>query len=394
MVATPMTAGTRRCFAASLASFTLAACGGDEVVGTPVAATQDPPGAIQPVVEHDFGVIPHGERRAVELTIPVPQEGGPWLPVAFQRSCTCVRHTFVAVSPTGDRRVIAGDGRAEAGGSLLAQESLRLGLEVFTEEKEAADLPASWTPAQVVLQGPGPRLARHFVPLRFRFGVESPFELVPTAHLALDELPRPIRYERSLRIDRRGRDVKFGEPIAVEPVADGVLQRPSDVELRLDDDGKSAVLWVAVKPAEARPDGPVQFEVRIPTDRSDGYVLRIPVSGAVVGAIEVEPPKVFSFGRLDLAAPREMRLRLVDHDPSRPADFVVVGVTGNDGEDLAAQFEVVLEPVEGQPRQRIVSLRYLGRLTGARSFRGELRLAKAAGDPPVLRLPFVGFADR
>lgn len=344
-----------------------------------------------PLVEHEFGVIPHGARPSAELVIPLPADLGPLAPVGFQRSCTCVAHEFFIEGRDGQLRPVSDDGRPDPGAVVRDGERLRLRLTVDTGQKEAADLTPTWTPAQVVLQGQGPRSTRHFVPLRFSFGIASPFELSPAAHLALNDLPRPIRYEQSVRIDRRGKSVKLGEPEIVEAGADGLLQRPSDVELKLADDGQTALLSVAVKPGDARPDGPLQCEVRIPTDLPDGYVLRIPVSGVVVGPIEVEAPRAFSFGRIDFAQPREMRLRVIDHDPSRAADFVVLGLIGSDGQDLTPQFEVGIETVQGRPRERIVALRYLGHLQDATSFRGELRLAKGADDAPLLSLPVIGF---
>lgn len=367
----------------------LPGCGGGDPkagggAGRPGAA------AIEPV-EHDFGTIPHREQREARLILPVPAVGGPWTPVGFNRSCTCAQYAFVARGTDGVERVVAGDGRPDPVGALGAGETLVLRLTIDTREKEAADLPAAWTPGQVILQGPPPQFTRATVPVRFRFGIEAPFELTPSAHLALGDLPRPIRYEQSMQIHRRGRAIQLGKPDVIELGPTGVLQHPVDVEVSLDAEPEPAILTVAVRPSESRPDGPLRCEVRIPTDLPDGYELRIPISGSVVGAIVIEPPSVFSFGRIPMDAEREMRLRLIDHDLARSADFVVLGVVADDGRDLAGDFDVVLERIEGRPRDRIVSFRYLGKLQ-ATSFRGEVLLGKEADQPPLVRLPFVGFS--
>ncbi|MFO1051774.1 MAG: hypothetical protein U1F36_06135 [Planctomycetota bacterium] len=373
-----------------LAALLLSACGNRDAEPAPHPVT---PAAPQQPIDVDFGTVPHGDQCDLKIDVPIPEAGGPWTPLTLNRSCTCVSHEFRVRDKDGNARSVASDGRVDPVGAIRPGETLELHLHLDTREKEATDLEPVWTPAQVVLQGPSPSFARQYVPVRFRFGIHAPLQLTPSAHLALGDLPRPLRYEQSLQIHRRGQKVIFGKPEIVEVGPEGLLHHPNDIEVTLDGDAEPALLTVAVKPSDSRAEGPIQGSIRIPTDLPGGYLLRIPLSAVVVGAIEVEPPGMFSFGRIDMTEPRETRLRVVDHDLARSADFVVVGVLSDEGKDLASAFEVEIEAVEGRPRDRIISFRYLGHLD-TRSFRGEVQLAKAKDEPSLIRIPFVGFANR
>ncbi|MGE0145209.1 MAG: hypothetical protein AB7T19_18135 [Planctomycetota bacterium] len=369
----------------TLALLGVAGCG-KEPADTPEPAEP----ASEPTIEHDFGIVPHGETRDARLAIPLPA-GGPWTPLTLQRSCTCVRPRFAIESADGSIRYTSGDGRPDPNGAVKDGERLFLELTLDTREKEVADLAPSWTPAQVVLSGPN--LTQGFVRIRFQFGIEAPVRLSPSAQFALGELPRPVRYRQQMEIHRRGKQIAFGMPTVVEANTDGMLTNPSDVAVTLDGTAEPAILEVAVKPGELRPLGAFRCEIRIPTDRPDGYVIHVPVSGQVIDAVHVEPPGVYSFGRIDFAEPREMRLRVVDHDPTRSPDFVVISVTGDDGRDLREHFGVTVESLSGRPRERVIALSYRGTLRET-SFRGTVELAKAADQPALLRIPFSAYARR
>jgi hypothetical protein len=369
----------------TLAILGIAGCG-QEPADVPAPAVPD----FEPTIDHDFGIVPHGETREARLAIPLPA-GGPWTPLTLQRSCTCVRARFAIEAVDGSMRHSSGDGRPDPTGAVKDGERLFLELTLDTREKEVADLAPNWTPAQVVLTGPN--LTQGFVRIRFQFGIEAPVRLSPTAQFALGELPRPVRYRQQMEIHRRGKSITFGTPTVVEANAEGLLTNPSDVFVSLDGTAEPAILEVAVKPDELRPLGAMRCEIRIPTDLPDGYVIHVPVSGQVIDAVHVEPPGVYSFGRIDFAEPREMRLRVVDHDPTRSPDFVLVGVIGDDGRDLGEHFKVAVEPLSGRPRERIIALSYRGTLRDT-SFRGTVELAKAADQPPILRIPFSAYARR
>src|SRR5690606_1055678 len=79
-------------------------CGEDSgpaVDGSARSAARSPaPGA---VLTHDFGTIPHGETRTVELSVPLPDTDLGWAPVRLLKTCSCARHEFVIRGAGGDR---------------------------------------------------------------------------------------------------------------------------------------------------------------------------------------------------------------------------------------------------------------------------------------------------
>src|SRR5690606_34929287 len=93
-----------------LAALLAASCG-RAPDAAPTAAGPDSP-APNPgfVAEHEFGLIPHGVSHTAELPIPVPEHGGPWIPVGFLRACSCAQHEYVLQAADGSTRIIAGNG--------------------------------------------------------------------------------------------------------------------------------------------------------------------------------------------------------------------------------------------------------------------------------------------
>lgn len=364
---------------------------GDRQTPTPSPA----PGAQRPYVEHDFGMIPHGESRTAELEVPLPESGGPWVPVGFQRSCTCARHEFLVVGPDGSERVVAGIGLASPADAVPAGGSLRIRLTLDTLEKEAADLEPIWTPGQIVLQQASTPPQREFVPIRFRFGIEAPLRLVPFAHIDVGDVPRPVRYRQEIEIHQKDRPVQLGEPKCLEAAPNGGLREVRDLRTTLTpgDDGRSWILAIDLKADEDRTDGPFSFEIVMTTDLPGNYVLRVPVSGAIVPALQVSPPGWISFGPFPFDQPRECAVMVTDHDPERAPGFHVVGIVDNNGADLSEHFRARLEPVEEHVRSRTLHLEYLGGIE-ARTFRGEVLLAKEPDGHPILRIAFAGFDRR
>jgi hypothetical protein len=345
-------------------------------------------------VEHDFGTIPHGSDTTADLRIPLPDGPGAWIPMGFIRSCTCAQHEFVIRTPDGAARSIPRLGVADPEQAVPAGGELILRLTIRTAEKEVADLPPTWTPAQVVFQSTAPGSPRATVPMRFRFGITAPYQLRPFAHLDLGEVPRPIRFEQSLEIRTREGALPqgLGKPRCVE-TRDGVtIREVTDVEVGLKPESDCALLSVVLRTAEDRPDGPFSFEVLIPTT-DDHYEIRVPISGTIVPGLRVAAPGWIAFGAFPFDAAREAAVMVTDHDPSLPADFHVVGIEGTGGDDLAEHFEARVEPVAANVRSRTVHLRYLGKI-GERSFRGRVLLARAPDGPACLTIDFAGFDRR
>ena len=346
------------------------------------------------VAEHEFGLIPHGARRSAELPIPVPEHGGPWIPVGFLRACSCAQHEYVVEAADGSTRIVAGNGLVDPADAVPAGGALRLRLTIDTREKEAADLDLSWTPGQVVLQEAGDSRRRELIPVRFSYGIEARIEVLHFAHLDLGDLPRGQRYAQKLELrPRAGLRVEFGEPRCVEAAA-GALRPAADIEARLTPRASGAIaLEVSIVPDAERIDGPFAAEVLIATDLPDDYVLRVPLSGTIVPTLRVAAPGFLSFGAIPFDEPREIHVLVTDHDTSRPADFHVVGIVDPQGADLTERFSARVAPVAEQPRSRSVHLRYLGGAE-ARSFRGEVLLAREPDGPSSLRIRFSGFDRR
>ncbi|MBK8978140.1 MAG: hypothetical protein IPM29_19720 [Planctomycetes bacterium] len=355
-----------------------------------------PPGQLaQPPapIEVDFGVIPHGAVRVAELPVPLPELDVALVPLAFQASCSCARHLFVIERSDGSREDYPGDGLVRPESTLRAGDRLLLELTLLTAEKDAVDMPPTTSAGQIVMQEEnGAR--RLFVPVRYRFGIDAPFALTPFPRLEFDAIARPMSLTLPvvIRCDRPG--VTLGEPEAVGHIGD-VLVPVDDVRMALRPDGDAQLLEVTFRPAPSRATGPFAFDVVVPTDLVRNgdrgpYLLRIPVTGRIVPTIEVAPPERFAFGRISFDEPSERSLVVTDHDPSRAADFVVVGLRTPDGADLSEHFEVAFRDVSSSVRSREVVLRYRGTLDTPQ-FRGVLALAKSADAAPLVEIDFVGF---
>lgn len=369
--------------AAVLASVTLTSCQHEE---------RAPAVAAEPVaVTHDFGTIPHGEERTVVLDLPLPGDDGPWIPLAFQRSCTCAKHRFLVVGPDGGDRIVHGVGLPDADDAVPDGGKLRMQLTIDTLDKEAADLEPVWTAGAVVLQKVGSSGIRRTIPLRFRFGIDSPVTVTPVAHLDVGDVPRPIRFRQDLEIRGDDGPLELQRPRVLEPAPGGGLREATDVHASVTEHEGHWRLSVIVEPAESRPDGPFKVDVLVPTDPEGDYVLRLPVSGAVVPALQVSPPGWIPFGPFPFDQPRTGTVLITDHDTERQPTFHVVGIVDKDGADLSDHFEAGLTPVAEDVRCHSLELRYRGTLE-TRSFRGEVLLAKEPDGEPILRIPFAGFA--
>jgi hypothetical protein len=207
-------------------------------------------------------------------------------------------------------------------------------------------------------------------------------------------VPRPVRFTQAIEIHAPpGQTVRLGEPRCVESRDGRTLATAGDLSAALRDEGGVRVLEVEFRAAADRPDGPFALQVLVPTDLPGDYELRIPVSGAVVPALRVAPPGWIAFGAFPFDQEREAAVMISDHDPAQAADFHVVGIVDSQGRDLRAHFAARVEPVPERARHRTVHLRYDGRLD-ARSFRGELLLARTPGGTPELRIEFAGFDRR
>src|SRR5690606_21983131 len=266
------------------------------------AARSPAPGA---VLTHDFGTIPHGETRTVELSVPLPDTDLGWAPVRLLKTCSSARHEFVIRGAGGDR--IADERPTTLVG---ADEELFLRLSVHTADKEAADLPETENHAQVVLQEAGTN-RRVNVPVRFTFAIDAPLTWKPYAHLDLGRIARPVEWLQTFEVHHDGHAVTFGEPIGVEPdpAHPGEVRPTSELTARLEPGGADMTLvHLRFAAAEERPLGSLFAQLRIATDLPSNYELRLGVSGELTGDFETSPPGSFSFGAFDFGTPRSQTL--------------------------------------------------------------------------------------
>ncbi len=347
-----------------------------------LSACTKPPAPWQPhPVFHDFGMVPHGQVAIVRVPIDFPQDRGAMLPLGYQGSCSCVSTHFVAIGKDGKERVSLG--RVANEHAVLPGEKLFLELSLDTRRKEASEQKPVTNAGNVLLTDIGETLGRVVIPISFTFGIEAPVAVSPFAHINFGALPMSQRYSLTLELrPRKGTQAHFLSAKADDP----------RVRVELRQDGEVCLLDVRVVPDRGLGFGPLYTTITVPTDLPDAYVVPIPVSGQIVGDIEVKPMERISFGRFDFKTPQEGSVIVRDHDTSRPPEFEVLEVRAIVGKDLAQHMETELQPIEGDARSARLVLRYLGTFRHDRAFRGFVELGKRGGGGSVTSIEFVGFS--
>lgn len=356
-----------------------AACGGPATPGPDASRPTPPP------LEHDFGVIPHGESRQHDFELDLSLLGSGWIPLHVQLDCSCGRGQLLLRGPDGAERAL--DGRPVADNVPTDADRTIARIVIDTADREAIDLAHTASHGYVVLQPVDDRTGAGRVrwPLLLRFGVDAPVELQPFAALDFGRVPncRPGELVTSLRGDGNHRTLTFGRAAVSDPALEATLEPAADrVDLR-----------VRCIPGDL---GNHRAVVSVETDLP-GYVVHLPVTWKVVPALEATPMAKISF-RADLR--REQTddegsgqfVLVVDHDASRPPEFVVRALVDGDGHDASSSFVVTLTPVPGQLRQQRLHVRYRGGRPDG--FRGRVVLGKAGMDEPMLVIDLVAFPTR
>lgn len=361
-------------------------CGGDE----PARDKTLPPEARNPparplakaplLLEHDFGTIPHGEIREHLVPLDLSQLGEPCVPLRVHIGCSCGHADLRLVAQDGSVRFVDASGLPRN----LPQdgERLYLYLRIDTGEREALDLPHTKSDGYIVLQplADSDGSTRFQWPFVVHFGVDSPIEMQPFASLDFGNVPRSRTAEllTSLRGDAQHRDLTFG-PVEV---GDPALQA------RLEPSGDATVLRVRCQPGDH---GHHRAVVHVATSLQ-GYRPGIQVTWKVVPDLQATPMAkvvVRSAGGREQTTHEALGqfVLVVDHDERRPAEFVVHRIVADDGRDLGAHFAVTLEPIQDQPRQRRLHVRYLGGLDDA--VRGSIELTKNGAPEALLPIELV-----
>jgi len=348
-------------------------------------APQDPAGQSPPALEHDYGVIPHGETRQHDFVLDVAALGPGYIPLHVQLDCSCGRAELLLRRADGSERKV--DGRPVADNVPIAGESVVARVEIDTRSREAVDLPHTVSHGYVVLQAVDDRAGARRVrwPLLLRFGVDAPVVLQPFAALDFGRVPtcRPGEVMTTLRGDENHPTLTFGRVVASDPHLEPVLE-PSD---------GTTVLRVRCRPDElGNHRAVVSVETNLP-----GYVVQLDATWKVVPDLEAVPMAKISF-RADLRREQTADeaegqfVVITDHDVSRPPEFTVHALVDGAGQDARPSFAVTFQPVPGQARQQRLQVRYLG--GQPEGFRGRIVVGKPGPDGPLLPIDLVAFPTR
>jgi hypothetical protein len=350
----------------------------------PPAGAPTPPAASL-TLEHDFGVIPHGERRAHEIPLDLQRLGGGFVPLRVHLDCSCGHADLRLRGADGKERFVDGAGTAVS--LPAAGESLLLRIEIDTARKEAADLKPTQSRGFVMLQALDDPTGSSRVqwPLVVRFGVDAPVELRPLATLDFGRVAASTRgfLATTLRGDERHRDASFGPATASDP----------RLALEFVKDGEHWLLRANVEPG---PFGNHRAQVVVATS-IPGYQLTLDAVWKSIPDLEAVPLDKLSFRAVLDREQTEAEATgqfviVVDHDARRPVEFTVRQLVDGEGRDLRRHFAVRFEPMPDSPRRQRMHVRYLGGL--AAGVRASVTLTKDGDRGPFLPIELVLLARK
>ena len=379
-----------------LLALSLAGCGDESVAGptgagtSPAMASQVP----QPqALSHDFGTIPHGESRQFDYVFDLTHLGKTdrrYVPLRAHIDCSCGRTQVLVRNKEGYERVI--DGRPDPTNAPEPGDTLLVRLFLDTKTKDAVDLKSAASRGYLLLQPVGDRDGSQRVtwPFLVQFGIDAPVELRPFAELDFGRVPVSATptITTTLRGDENHRQIVFGTITSTSPDITATLEAQQD----------DFVLRARCRPTAL---GNQAAVVQIATDLPGGYSVNLGVKWKVVPDLEAAPLAKLSL-RADLAKGQTEQeaqsqfLVVVDHDASRPPEFVVREVVDDAGHDASGRFAVTLVPVPGSSRQQRMFVRALGGHPA--DFRGRIVLGKPgaptnlpAGSEQLLSIELVAF---
>ncbi|MFT4513734.1 MAG: hypothetical protein ACI89X_001111 [Planctomycetota bacterium] len=349
------------------------------------------------ILDHDFGIVPHGEQREHEFDLDLSQLLEPHVPLRVHLECSCGKAVIRMRKPDGTERGIDGSGYPHN----LPQEDEKVIMRITldTRKKEAVDLPKAVSRGYILLQALNDTTGMARIRWSFivRFGIDAPVVLHPFAALDFGSIAqsRTGRMLTTLRGDDNHPNVKFTSVETSDP----------DIEATLEVDEDHVVLRANCTPGET---GNHRALVLVRTDIPD-YTVALNVFWKVVPDLEASPiNKVSISAHIDKQQPESaMKLQSVlvtDHNRLRSPEFVLGKIVGNDGRDVTSLFAVTLTPVPNKERQQRMEVRYLGGLLNGKpaeptySFRGKIVLTKKgngpAGSAPTLPIELVVFPSR
>ncbi len=338
-------------------------------------------------LSHDFGTIPHGQARQHDYVFDLSLIAAPgrrYVPLRAHIDCSCGRTQVLIRNQQGYERVI--DGRPDPTNAPEPGDTLLVRLFLDTKIKDAVDLPSAASRGYLLLQPVGDRDGSQRVtwPFLVQFAIDAPVVLRPFAELDFGRVPQSAAPTilTTLRGDENHRTIKFGAVTCTSP----------DITATIEPHQDDFVLRARCRPGEL---GNQAAVVQVATDLP-GYSVNLGVKWKVVPDLEAAPLPKLSF-RADLsreqtAAEADAQfLLVVDHDESRPPQFVVRQIVDDAGRDASARFAATLVPVPGSSRQQRLFVRSLGGEPA--DFRGMIVLGKpdATADGPTLRIELAAF---
>lgn len=352
------------------------------------------------ILDHDFGLIPHGQQRTHEFDLDLAQLVDPFVPLRVHLECSCGRASLRLRKQDGSERFVDGTGYAH--NMPAADERAVLHIELDTQKKEAVDLPSTVSHGYILLQplDDPTGLARIRWKFVVRFSIDAPVELRPFAALDFGRVAASTSGTAltTLRGDENHKDLTFGE----------VRTSDENLEAWLEAADGHTVLRARVHPGQR---GNHRALIQIATSL-DSYSVALEAAWKVVPDLEATPISKVSFSTpLDRAQPEGSEVRqfvlCTDHNRTRTPEFVLSKIVDERGKDVSDSFEVEASPVSSSARQQRVTVRYLGGLQNKNgnprgpndTFRGKMILTKHDPDelapaPLLLPIDLVVFPSR
>lgn len=330
---------------------------------------------------HDYGTLPLGTKKTHDIEIPIPsnEHGDVIVADSFHGNCSCSIGMVMIAGPAGRTRAVYGlpDDQRKVGKG----EKVILRLTLDTKDMEPVDVPRTRSVGSIRFQlVSGDDHARYESKyIQFDYGVKTPIKVAPVAHVDFGFLPLCRTFPQTLELSSNlpGETMQLGE----------ISVSHDCITAKLEGEGDKRLLKVKITPTRNL-ERQIRGGIAMPTGRADYPFLRIGVSGTFVGDIQYMPAETLSFDMFDFRKTKEQFVNLLDHDSTRPSEFVIRSFNDKNGNDISKHFNVEFQPLSG--RQIRVNVKYLGTMGGMR-MGGELSLAKTEGGPQVARLMVSGY---
>ena len=337
---------------------------------------------------HDFGEIPHGEKRTHRFTITNRASQRVRLS-SIRNQCTCafVDKTILAADGSKVSRAIHEPPRMVDGGWLTLElhpgEKLVLDVRVDTTLRPPLD-----HNEQAISQLNFEPQEAGTIKLLYRFRIKARLRIL--TKLAASK--NPVVTIGNLTRGQVGHGVLELAPLAGQNFAvtkiDGLNENLKLFEAPASQEGGHR--W-RIECASGDNIGPVRRELTFHTDLGGGYSLPILIEGSVVPALGILPYPRLDLGRFDFKGTARKELTLIWRRPTFDPKFEVgkIKVVDKEGRDVAKHFRASIED-KGAQRWRL-SLRYLG---GCESERFEGSVEVRCADPAhrSTEIQFTGFA--